>query len=126
MRRFVLSATLTLAACNGPVIDQGVVGPYRLVATDAQAEQMLCYSLSDGNCVERVPATVFEVGYDNRYVVASVDEDNDGSYLSYYYIVRSLDGPLADPSVSVKGPFSLQEFEREQSRLALPKARPVD
>nr|WP_314433292.1 hypothetical protein [uncultured Brevundimonas sp.] len=125
MRRFLLPATLALAGCNAPVIDQDVVGPYRLVATDTPAEQMLCYSLSDGNCVERVPATVFEIGYDNRYIVASVDEDNDGSHLSYYYIARPLDGPLVDPSVSVKGPLSLQEFEREESRLALPKARPV-
>jgi len=125
MRLFLLLAAAAVLAGCGPVQDRDVVGRNRLVATDAPAEQMLCYSLDDGNCIERIPATVFEVGYDDRYVVASVDEDNDGSHLSYYYIIRALDGPLAEPSVSVKGPLYLEEFEREKSRLALPQARPV-
>lgn len=122
-RQFLLLA-LVLTGCS-PVRDDHLSGPYRLWATDIDQQLQVCYAIKDG-CIGRIPATVFEVGFDDRYVVAGVDEDNDGSHINYFYVVRALDGPLVDSAVAVKGPFHFVEFEQEKARLALPNAEPVD
>ena len=118
-----LALAFAISGC-GPVNDERISGPYKLWATDIDEQLHVCYALEDG-CIGRIPATVFEVGYDDRHIVAGVDQHNDGSEIRFYYIIRSLDGPLVDPSVSVKGPFFSDQFEQEKVRLALPQTRPV-
>jgi hypothetical protein len=87
---------------------------------------MVCYHLADGDCVGRIPETVFAVGFNRDYVVAArhphkfTDTTLDRSRSEYFYIVRSVDGPLVDPRQSLRGPFGETAFQREQKRLGLP------
>ena len=118
-------ALLTLSSCytGAGRID----GPYRLEITDIPEDAIVCYELAGGDCVGRVPETVFAVGFNRNYVVAArhphqfTDATLDRSPTEYFYIVRSLDGPLTDPRQSVRGPFDESAFRREQKRLGLPE-----
>jgi hypothetical protein len=80
----------------------------------------ICYQIDDG-CVGRIPATVFEVGYDGKYIVAARHPASDSSQTQYYYLIRALDSPAADPGVSVRGPFTAEAFSGERARLSLPQ-----
>ena len=113
-------ACLSLSAC-GFVRDKHIDGPYRLVAIDVDEQSSICYALKGGDCVGRIEETVFAVGFDASYIVAARHPSNDRSKTEYYYLIRALDGPLADPSVTVRGPFDAVAFDGERARLTLPK-----
>lgn len=117
-------ALLALCSCNSAA---GLIdGPYRLEITDVAEDAMVCYELDHGACVGRVPQTVFAVGFNRAYVIAArhphrfQDTSLDRSRTEYFYIIRSVDGPLVDPSQSVRGPFDKTSFQQDQKRLGLP------
>jgi hypothetical protein len=113
----ILIATV-LPAC-GFVHDEKIDGPYHLVAIDVNEQMDVCYEIKDA-CVERIGATVFAVGHNESYIVAARHPSNTRTGTQYFYLVRSLDGPTADPASSVHGPFDAAEFESERARLSLP------
>jgi hypothetical protein len=120
--RFTLSifaAATSFAGC-GFVNDEQLDGAYRLHATDVDSEMSVCYGLGGGNCIGRISETVFAVGWNSSYLVAARHPHGDKSRVEYLYLVRARDGPLVDPSVTVRGPFDLQSFEQERQRLGLP------
>lgn len=118
-RTFVLVLfAISLGAC-GVVHDEHIDGPYRLVAIDVSEQMAICHEL-EGDCVGRIPETVYAVGFDTKYLVAARHPNNDQSRTEYYYLTRALDGPLIDPSTTVSGPFNASEFEVERRRLDLP------
>jgi hypothetical protein len=118
-RLAAIASFLALQGC-GFVYDQGIAGPYRLVAIDTYDQMDVCYTLSGGNCVGRVGSTVFAVGSNDAYVVAARHPRNDKARTEYFYIIRALDRAEADPSVAVRGPYDAASFQTEQSRLDLP------
>jgi len=109
---------VAVAAC-GFVHDQKIDGPYRLVAIDVEEQMDVCYSMQDA-CVGRIGETVFSVGHDASYIVAARHPSNNRKVTEYFYLIRSMDGPIADPSASVRGPFDLDKFEAERAQLRLP------
>jgi hypothetical protein len=121
---FAMCATLTLASC-GPIRNDTIDGPYRLVAVDILEDMIVCYELQEG-CSGRVPETVFSVGFNENYVVAARHPHKFGDEVlnrlntEYYYIIRGADGPNVDPLTSVRGPFNEIDFQRERQRLNLP------
>src|SRR5258706_11123606 len=119
----LFAAIAVLTGC-GFVANEDIDGPYRLVAVDVMDQMNVCYGLGDGNCIERIPRTVFAVGWDNSYIVAARHPENDKSKVEYFYIDRAVDGLHVDPPTAVKGPFDSYSFEQERQRLALPALRP--
>jgi hypothetical protein len=113
-----LLIAVAVTAC-GFVHDQKIDGPYRLVAIDVEEQMDVCYSIQDA-CVGRIGETVFAVGHDASYIVAARHPSNNRKVTEYLYLVRSMDGPIADPSASVRGPFDADKFEAERVRLRLP------
>jgi hypothetical protein len=69
---------------------------------------------------DRIGETVFAVGHDTSYIVAARHPSNNRNVTEYFYLVRSLDGPNADRSASVRGPFDVGQFDMERTRLRLP------
>ena len=125
----VVFAATALSACGGPVFDQQIDGPYRLRAADVQQERVICYGADP--CLERVPATISAVGSSADFIVALRHPlKGEGSRSSdadeYYYIDRKADGPTADPSAAVHGPFDLTAYGAEQERLGLPPLQKID
>lgn len=125
----IVFAASTLAACGGPVFDEPIDGPYRLRATDLPLERMVCYGFDP--CIERIPAFVVAVGSNAEFVVALRQPPKGGGASpsgadAYYYIDRKADGPTADPSVAVHGPFDLATYSAEQARLGLPLLHKID
>jgi hypothetical protein len=113
-----LLIAVAVAAC-GFVHDQTIDGPYRLVAIDVMEQMDVCYSIQD-SCIGRIGETVFAVGHDASYIVAARHPSNNRNVTEYFYLVRSMDGPIADPAASVRGPFDADKFEAERVRLRLP------
>ena len=103
----------------GFVYDKTIDGPYRLVAIDVDEQMDVCYAIQDA-CVGRIGETVFAVGHDASYIVAARHPSNNRKVTEYFYLVRSTDGPIADPSASVRGPYEADKFEAERIRLRLP------
>jgi len=119
------AASVALSVSGGFVIDRTIDGPYRLVAVDVPEDASVCLTLDGGDCLGRVDGSVFAVGWNETHVVVArhpmgLGGQADRSKTEYYYIIRSLDGVLADPSVSVKGPFDKVAFENEKARVKLP------
>jgi hypothetical protein len=116
--RWSLLIVVAVTAC-GFVHDQEIDGPYRLVAIDVEEQMDVCYAIQDA-CVGRISETVFAVGHDASYIVAARHPTNNRNITEYFYLIRSMDRPVADPSVSVRGPFDAKTFEAEKTRLRLP------
>lgn len=119
MKYVIFFPTALLAAC-GFVHDERLDGPYRLVAVDTMSQMAVYYDLGDGNCIGRISETVFAVGWNKSYIVAARHPYSDKSRVEYFYLDRALDGPLVDPTVTVKGPFNSEALEQERQRLGLP------
>jgi hypothetical protein len=115
----IFTAAALLAGCEF-VHDERLDGPYRLNAVDVDSEMSVCYDLGNGNCIGRISETVFAVGWNSSYLVAARHPHSDKSKIEYFYLDRALDGPLVDPSVTVRGPLNLRSFEQERQRLGLP------
>jgi hypothetical protein len=83
------------------------------------------YDLEDGGAIGRVPATVFAVGWDGRYLVAkqhpydaiNKSEIVDRSVTNYYIIDSSKDSKFADqgPPCSVGSAFR-KRISEEKAR----------
>lgn len=104
--------------------DEHLDGPYHLTAMDFLEEMSLDYDLS-GGFKGRIGPTVFAAGWNEDYIV--VKEHPLGkaytvnrSVTHYHYLIRALDHDLAEPDVSVRGPFNEAEFMKEKERLNLP------
>lgn len=110
---------LGLAGC-GFVHDEKITGPYRLVAIDAPEQMSICYTLEKGDCVGRIPETVFSVGWNDRFIVAKQHPSNNRSVTNYFILKMARDNKLSDPSESVTGPLSAVAFEEQAVSLALP------
>lgn len=83
---------LAIPAC-GFVHDEHIDGPYRLIAVDVTDQMSVCYQLKDA-CVGRIPQTVFAVGHNPSYFVAARHPASNREIIEYFYLARSLDGPL--------------------------------
>ncbi|RIX27389.1 hypothetical protein [Sphingomonas edaphi] len=125
VRFLVLAFALFILASCSPQSSR-IDGPYLLDITDIPEDAMVCYELPKGDCIGRIEQTVFTVGSNEDYIVAArhphkfEDTTLDRSRTEYFYLIRALDGPLVDPDVTVRGPFSRADFERERQRLDLP------
>ena len=94
-------------------------GNYVLVSPDRLDELKLSYLLEDGNCVGRVKGPVVLVGWNSACVVAA--RRSAGSSLEYYIVNRQLDGPYAETSKVVTGPFSQVQYLAQQRAQGLPE-----
>jgi hypothetical protein len=108
-----------LAGC-GFVHDEEITGPYRLVAVDISEQMIVCFGLENGNCVGRIPETVFSVGWNERFIVAKQHPQDNKAVTNYFVLDMTLDNESADPSTSVIGPLSVSEFEAKAVVLGLP------
>jgi len=108
-----------LAGC-GFVHDEKIAGPYRLVAIDISEQMGVCYTLEKGDCIGRIPETVFSVGWNERFIVAKQHPSNNRSVTNYFILEMARDSKLADPSASVTGPLSAAAFEERVASLGLP------
>jgi len=117
----ILVMSLCLTGCWGFAHDELIAGPYRLIAVDLDEQMSVSYALHNGNAVGRINEMVFSAGANKEYIVAQRHPKGDRTITEYYYIIRALDSEYADPSKSVRGPFTKQEFESEKTELKLPE-----
>ncbi len=116
-------AAVTAAGCAPGALythDEPIDGPYRLRAVLDDAELHICYERSNGVCDLRIPGRVFAIGHDDDFVVAAVRPLNIQSKKLFYYIVRDFDGPRADVTRAVRGPFENDAFVKEMKEHGVP------
>ena len=116
----VAFAGLTLSGC-GFVHDKKIIGPYRLVAVDIDENMGVCYGLASGDCIGRIPETVFSVGANAQFIVAKQHSAHDRSVTNYFILVIADDSELADPGKSVIGPMSEAAYTVKAQSLGLPE-----
>ena len=109
-----------LTSCIFEGTSEKLTGPYRLSATDSDLQMHVSYKLTSGDTVGRIPETVFSVGWNDRYIVAKQYPKNNRAITNYFYLEIARDNEYADPSESVTGPLSADEFEKKRSELGLP------
>ncbi len=120
IRTIVLLAISALLCSCGFVHDERLTGNYRLIAVDVMEQMSVDHSLDNGSAIGRINETVFAVGWDQRYIVAKQHPNNNRAVTNYYYLEMAKDSPYADPSASVTGPLTAQEFASKQNELKLP------
>ena len=113
---------------GGLVYREEVAEPYELWAVDSMDDMMLCRAMGDGGCVgDGLPgATIFAAGASNRFVVIARhprDWPNppNRAVSEYYYLMRTPQDAERGPYGNLRGPFTLEQFEREKQRLDLPE-----
>lgn len=99
--------------------DEHLVGPYYLNAVDIREQMSLAYALEDGSRIGRVDATVFAVGWNDRYIVAKQHPTDDRRVTNYFLLEMARDSAYADPSASVTGPLTETDFQ-SKAKLGLP------
>lgn len=83
---------------------------YYLGATDIN-RQMSLYRRIGNDGIGRVGATVFAAGWDTHHVIVKRHPNGDRSRTEYFILDRAKDdAPERDPSASVSGPFTQEEF----------------
>jgi len=111
--------SLLLPACA--LFDSGTPwhkGRFALQWIDSPDEVKLCYDTGNGGWLVIIPARVFAVGSDERYVVAQQHPAGDRAITNYFildvraYVPRDRSG--------VVGPLTAKEFEAKASDLKLP------
>ena len=101
--------------------DEHITGSYRLTAIDIDSQMSIYYDLGDSSGVGRIDETVFSYGFDDIYIVAKQHPKNNKSITNYFYLDMRKDSKYAEPSDSVTGPLTKEEFETAALKLKLPK-----
>jgi hypothetical protein len=118
----MLAALVTCSGCRlmWDPIDEPLVGPYRLIAIEKTENCAVVYDDGGPGLSHRVNAVVVDVGWDNRYLVAtSRPQGKPGGPLSYYYLDMAEDTP-ASGFRAVTGPLTEAEFAQAKAELGLP------
>jgi hypothetical protein len=130
----MLSACFPLAASD-VIHNEMLTGPYRLHAIDTMESMAILWEIPRGGLVgDGLPGpTVFQAGFDERYLVAAVHPQYCGPFdtgctrhgmnrevTEYWYVIRSPDESERLPYDGIKGPFTAQQFAAEKARLRLP------
>ncbi len=116
-------AVVTAAGCAPGALyshDEPIDGPYRLRAVLDAAEMHICYERTNGVCDLRIPGRVFALTHDEDFIVAAVRPLNIQSKKLFYYVVRDFDGPRADLTRAVRGPFENDAFVKEMQEHGVP------
>lgn len=126
-----LGILLTVAGCgtHGFIRDVALDGPYRLVAIDTPEDLSLCRSVGKTrDCLgDSLPGpTAFQAGSNSRFIVFArhprrPNEASNRTVTEFYYITRKANEWDVATAVSVSGPFSEVEFQREKERMQLPE-----
>ena len=132
IRSVVIStaALAALASCEKPVIGPiGAVidGPYMLTNAiiGANPGKSVCYQKLSGGCDPRIGPGVVELGWDEDFVAAAVRKPGEPDAVDYYYIVRDFDGPRADVTRVVRGPYDEKKFIEERRKHGVPGVAPL-
>ncbi len=107
-----------LSACDYGILWQD--DPYIVVWIDALDTASVSWELENGNSIGRIPETVIAVGSDERFIVAK-QKNLRSDKISYFILDRKKDHKLADPSVSVTGSLTKEEYDAFANRLNLPQ-----
>lgn len=110
----LLSAAL--AGCSYGEPEEHVSGPYTVLNAYPGGPARLAYVFDpvQGSSIGRVSETVVAVGADANHVIVKRHPERNWDVTEYYIIDRRLDGPYADRSVCVAGPFDRNRFHLER------------
>jgi hypothetical protein len=103
-----------------------LTGPYILIAVDADEQLNVARESSTqrGLSIGRIGPVVTSVGWNDKYIVATVrSEEKPGTPPSYYYLDIAKDSEYGDQYKAVTGPLSKEAFERAKKELRLPDFR---
>ena len=132
-------ACLFVVVCSGcyplPILDRNWPdaywrsGDYVLIAIDTHAQMSLAADVRDEKktrLLSVVPATVFSVGANDRYLIAkqhpilSDQTKFDRSVTNYFVVDRTQSPTLREPQKGVRGPLTRKEFDHLAETLPLP------
>lgn len=111
-----------ITACNEWSIDTYWESDgYRLIAIDTRSQMNLIFEGDGGSSL--IEPTVFAVGADEKHIVLkqhpysrfTIDRSQ-----TYYFIVEKRSGNYEDRKAGVRGPLTMEEFDRLASSLSLP------
>jgi hypothetical protein len=108
-----------LVACR--LFDSGIEwrnGRFALLWIDVPDEVRLSYDEGNGGWSEIIPAQVFAVGSDDRFIVAQQHPGGDRAVTNYFVLdTRQYD---SSHRAGLIGPLNTAQFERKASELKLP------
>lgn len=127
---------MALCSCFGLDGDatQRLDGPYLILNATPGSDTRLAYDLGDGASIGRVSPRVVALGADENHVIIkwrpdTLDESgnlrvpppapNDPALVRYFILERRLDGPHADRSACVRGPYREDEFANARTTLGV-------
>jgi hypothetical protein len=87
-----------------------IVGKYYIIGVDTKDNLSLCYELTSGDYVGKVPSRIIGYSYNKTFLVAKVQEYRK-THLTYYVIDMTRDSEFAHEEDFRVGPLSEKEFE---------------
>lgn len=115
-----LFCILILEGCGGLAIKKNIVENYYLIASDDPARTFLSYhEYSDGTFYRGIiDATVFAVGFNDKYIIAKQHSANDTA--TNFYILPIKKAMDWETKSGLIGPLSSQEFNQKKTELNIP------
>lgn len=110
MGKLVLSFVVFFSAC-GFEYEREIRHPYMLIGIDSRDNVSICYKLSNGDCVGRIPPRVTEYFFNDSLIIAKTINKN---LAESFYILNTLkDSEYADYTKSnvLIGPMQNREFD---------------
>ena len=116
--RFTLSLVVALPlACIFDSEEHALDDTYYVGSIDLVDSMSLYHRVNSQSGIRRIGPTVFAAGLDSQFVIVKRHPAGDRSKIEYFLLDRSKDdSPTHDPTTSVSGPFTEQEFAAARAR----------
>lgn len=120
-QKFLIFLVLILSSCNSG-IKKNFLGNFYLVAPDIDEQMALSYHVpSDGPIYgDVIKATVFAVGYNDKYIIAKQHPDNNRAVTNYFILPIKTNFDWKSKN-GLMGPLTLEQFKKISNDLKISK-----
>lgn len=120
----LLIGMTTLSGCSGFTVKEELPGGYVLLHDNESYGLSISYSLGNGNYIDLISNSVFELGYNETYIIAKQYPVEFSSMpdktITNYFIVPLKDKVHNSPDENKIGPLSIEEFKLKRKALGIP------
>ncbi|TKG87739.1 DUF3997 domain-containing protein [Puteibacter caeruleilacunae] len=122
MRHYIIALTCLFFfnSCHQFVYKKHLMKDYYLLAVDSKYDMSVALELKDKTAyIGRIDETVFEVGFDDRFIIAKQYPEGQKDMIRYFILDSNKDTELAEVEASVFGPLTETDFLEKRKSLGI-------
>jgi hypothetical protein len=112
-------SVLFFQSCQTFVHEERIIDNFYLIAVDSDQEMHVSYKVSsEGDFIGIIPAVVYSVGYDSKYVYAKQHPETSNGKTNFYIVPISVSN-VYRLQQEVMGPFNKHQFDKKLNELGV-------